>query len=249
MKAKYSFSFPNSFHRLSVYFLFFMLATTPLKAQKGITTVGIQYKPIFPVSFLGTGKQSTSSNQVNFDVELKSGFCGGMVVRHGFSELLAFETGINYVKRKYDLTITDGDFKGTSEFRIIGYEIPVNLLVYIQLGEKLFMNASMGPSADMFASNVQSYDEYFQHVSFRNHIFQASVLANLGWEWRTEKSGFIYLGASYHRPFSFIYLTKVEYKFRGKDESTDQKLLGNYLTLDLRYFFPENKGKKPGRNE
>ena len=134
--------------------------------------------------------------------------------------------------------------KGKSEFRIIGYEIPVNLLVYIQLGEKLFMNASMGPSLDMFASNVQSYDEYFQHVSFRNHIFQASVLANLGWEWRTEESGYIYLGASYHRPFSFIYLTKIEYRYRGKDESTDQKLLGNYLTLDLRYFFPENKKRK-----
>ena len=209
-------------------------------AQKGSTIVGVQYKPIFPVGFLGTG----TPELVTFDVELKSGYCAGMVIRHNFSELLALESGINYVKRKYNLTISDADFKGKSEFRIIGYEIPVNLLVYIQLGEKLFMNASMGPSLDMFASNVQSYDEYFQHVSFRNHIFQASVLANLGWEWRTEESGYIYLGASYHRPFSFIYLTKIEYRYRGKDESTDQKLLGNYLTLDLRYFFPENKKRK-----
>jgi len=230
--------------------MFFLLACFQLQlqsssfAQKGSTIVGVQYKPIFPVGFLGTGKQSSTPELVTFDVELKSGYCAGMVIRHNFSELLALESGINYVKRKYNLTISDADFKGKTEFRIIGYEIPVNLLVYIQLGEKLFMNASMGPSLDMFASNVQSYDEYFQHVSFRNHIFQASVLANLGWEWRTEESGYIYLGASYHRPFSFIYLTKIEYRYRGKDESTDQKLLGNYLTLDLRYFFPENKKRK-----
>ena len=123
-------------------------------AQKGSTIVGVQYKPIFPVGFLGTGKQSSTPELVTFDVELKSGYCAGMVIRHNFSELLALESGINYVKRKYNLTISDADFKGKTEFRIIGYEIPVNLLVYIQLGEKLFMKASMGPSLDMFASNV-----------------------------------------------------------------------------------------------
>ncbi|HNP48770.1 MAG TPA: hypothetical protein PKK99_15230 [Bacteroidia bacterium] len=229
-----------------LFFIFLMQALTAC-AQKGSTVVGIQYKPIFPAAFLGTGKQTSTSNTVSFDVELKSGFCGGMFVRHSFTDLLSFETGINYIKRNYSLSITDSSFKGDSKFRIIGYEIPLSLLAYIQLGEKIYMNASMGPGVDMFASNVQSYDEYFQHVSFRRNLFQMSVLANIGWEYRTEKSGYIYLGASYHRPFSYIFLTKIEYRYRGKDEITSQKLLGNYLTLDLRYIFPENKSKNNRR--
>ena len=67
---------------------------------------------------------------------------------------------------------------------------------------------------------MQSYDEYFQHVSFRKICFK-SVLTNIGWEYRTEKSGYIYLGTSYHRPFLY-FLTKIEYRYRGKDEITSQ---------------------------
>ena len=166
---------------------------------------------------------------------------------HGFTDLLAIESGINYVKRKYQLTITDSSFSGSSSFRIIGYEIPVSFLVFIQLGEKLFMNVSLGQSIDMYASSVRTYAGYFQQVSFRNHIFGAAVLANLGWEWRTEKSGSIYLGASYHRPYEFTHLTKVQYKFQGKDETIANTLSGNYLTIDLRYFFHEDPMQKKRR--
>lgn len=167
-----------------------------------------------------------------------------MIIRHGFSDLLAFETGINYVKRKYDLRIDDGSFSGSSQFRVIGYEIPLSLLVYIQLGEKFFMNVSMGHSLDMFASDVQSYDYYFTQRSYRKSLFQSAILANIGWEYRTEKSGYFYLGASYHRPFSFIYASKITYTGNGKNEDIITSLLGNYLTVDLRYFFYEDPKKK-----
>lgn len=225
--------------------LLFLLLCKGSMAQENTTTVGIQYKPIFPLNFIGTGTETSTNNGVGFELGLKSGFCGGMVIRHGFTDLLGLEGGINYVKRKYKLAITDSSFTGKSSFQAIGYEIPLSMLVFIQLGEYLYMNASLGTSFDMFASSVQSTDTYFKNVVFRNRVIQSAVLANIGWEWRTEKSGYIYLGASYHRPFGFIYLADTEYIVnRTVKAETETKLLGNYLTLDLRYFFHEDPLKK-----
>jgi hypothetical protein len=231
--------------KIFISWILFFVSSSPLIAQEKITTVGLQIKPIFPVSFVNTGSQIILQNQVSFDLTLNSGFSGGMIIRHGFSDLLAFETGINYVKRKYDLQIKYGSSNDDSQFRIIGYEIPLSLLVYIQLGEKTFMNVSMGHSLDMFVSNVQSYDDYFIQYSTRKSLFQSALLANVGWEYRTEKSGYFYLGASYHRPFSYIYASRIRYKANGKDEEIITTLLGNYLTIDLRYFFNEDVKKKP----
>jgi len=224
-------------------FIFSVLIIIPFQifAQQKITTVGIQIKPIIPSAFF-TPAKSVIQDDVNFNMSLHSGFSGGMVVRHGFSDLLAMETGINYVKRKYDLEITDGNASISSQFRIIGYEIPLSLLVYIRLGEQLFMNVSMGHSLDMFASNVQSYDDSFIQKSFRKNLFQSAIIANVGWEYRTRKSGYIYLGASYHRPFSYIYTSEIRYQGRLVPAVTT--LSGNYLTIDLKYFFYEDPHKK-----
>ncbi len=231
--------------KIFIFCLLLLASFVTASAQKGVTTVGLQVKPIFPLNFVNTGSQTIIQNNARFDLTLSSGFSGGMIIRHGFTDLLAFETGINYVKRKYDLRITDGSFKGDSQFRIICYEIPLSLLVYIQLGEKFFMNASMGHSLDMYASDVQSSDTYFFHRSFRKSLFQSAVLANIGWEYRTEKSGYLYFGASYHRPFSYIYVSKVKYfESNGKDETIVTEVQGNYLTIDLRYFFHEDPKKK-----
>ena len=219
----------------------FIIRSVPIEAQGKLNTVGIQIKPIFPNSYVVSGTNTAIQDKVTYDVTLHSGYSMGMVIRHGFSDLLALESGINYIKRSYRLRIVDENFTGDSRFRIVGYEIPVNLLVFIRLGEKMFMNASMGPSLDMFASDVQSYDYYFSHRSFRKSIFQPAVTANLGCEYRTPKSGYFYLGVSYHRPFSYIYVTKINYQ--GK-KAVIESLAGNYLTVDIRYFFYEDPKKK-----
>jgi len=233
-------------------FIFFVLSvflTTHLTAQRKVTTVGFQIKPIFPNSFLSAGTKTIYQDNVRFDLTLASGFSAGMMVRHGFSDLLAIESGINYVKRSHELKITDGSFEGTSKFRIIGYEIPVNLLVYIRLGEKIFMNASMGPAVDMFASDVQSSDDYYEQRSYRNNIFQPAVNGNLGLEYRTAKSGYFYIGASYHQPFSYIYATEIHYP-KNNTVPVIETIDGNYFTLDLRYFFYEDPKKKtPPKND
>ena len=242
----------NIFNRRRCFYFFlllfanFQLQTTNCFSQKRSAVFGVQFKPIFPVGFLGTGKQTVTVDSVNmkFDLALQSGWNFGMVIRKNFTELLALETGINYVKRKYRQDCIDEDYTESSEYRVIGYEIPVSLLAYIRLGESIFMNASLGVSADMYASNVQSANTYHNTFTVRNHTFQPAIVANLGWEYRTYKSGYFYLGGSLHRPFDSELTTKVEYKRNAKEVEVTQPLSGSYLTVDVRYFFPENPNKK-----
>ena len=219
-------------------------------AQDKIVTAGLQLKPIFESGLLKTGKEVLTQNNVDFSITLKSGFSGGVVIRRGLSELLSLETGINLTKRKYELGITDRDtgFTGISEFRIVSYEIPLSLLVFIQLGEKTFMNASLGYCLNMYVSDIHTYDTtYFDNYATYNSRFRSAILANLGAEFRTEKSGYFYIGATYQRPFGDIYGQHITYEAYGKKEAVFNGLSGSYLTLDLRYYFhadPQKKKKK-----
>ena len=173
-----------------------------------------------------------------------------MVIRKGITNTVSIESGINYVKRNYDLTINDPDsgFSSKSDFGMVGYEIPIEGLVFIQLSDQIFMDVAMGLSLDFYPSDIQSSAEHMLHFSAKNSWISPSILGNLGWEYRTEKSGYIYLGASYHRPFSFIYTSKIQYDNREVPyPSASIELLGNYLTFDIRYFFhsdPEKRKKK-----
>ena len=208
------------------------------KAQENIFTAGFQYKPIFASSFFSTGTKTISQNGIDFAVSQKFGYCAGMVLRRGFTKKISFETGINYVKRNFSLLITDSVSSRNSTFSIIGYEIPLQGLIFIRLGEKLYMNTSAGISVDMYPSNIYTQDTtYFKHFSTRHSYFQSSALANVGFEYRTAKRGYFYLGASYHLPFTYFYTSRIEYL--PKKEIATMKLQGNYLTLDLRYFFHE----------
>ena len=225
-------------------FFFFLTQSLFLLAQKNIVTVGIQYKPILALDVLNTGTKSVTANGVNFSVGIKSGFCGGIVIRRGITETYSLESGINYVKRVYSLKMTDGNFSGDSEFRIIGYEIPISGLVYIKLSETIYMNASLGLSVNMFASDIFTEDYYFRNSSHRAYVFNPGILGNLGWEYRTETAGYFYIGASYHNPFSAIYNSKILYDNNSKYQVITLPLSGTYISLDLRYFFHEDPIKK-----
>jgi len=208
-----------------------------------MTMVGIQIKPIIPFSVLTKDELINNSDGVQFETSVYNGFSAGLTVRHNFTNLLAFETGISYCKRKYSLRITDGDDVSQSYFRIISYEIPAMMMVYAQVGEKFYINGSLGLTLDMFASDVETYDSIYRHVAFRNHVFQPAITANVGCEYRTEKSGIIYIGTSFQRPFSYIYLSKAGYYGNNKEVVVENELSGSYFTIDLRYYFPQTKPK------
>ncbi len=215
-------------------------------AQKGIVTAGFQFKPIFNNDFFRAGAQSAFNGNAEVMVKPNSGYCAGMVIRRGFSDRISVETGINYIRRNYQLVLTDSGFYHSKRFKFIGYEIPLSVLVYIRLGQKIYMDASLGNSLDFYPSDIYTGDDYFDSEGLRKSWLKPAVIANVGAEYRTEKSGYFYLGVSYHRPYNFIFrsrtlITGTNYPIFQTDVS------GNYLTIDFRYFFnedPLNKQRK-----
>ena len=111
------------------FFLYLLLcvATLNTSAQERVTTFGIQLKPIIPVEFFNAGKQEQRENGIEYLNQPKLGMSFGMVIRKGLTKNISIETGLNFLKRNFDLTINDPDssFSGTSDFSIVNYEIPV----------------------------------------------------------------------------------------------------------------------------
>ena len=167
----------------------------------------------------------------------------------------SLETGIAMVQRNYKVSFESLRF-GFSEsmtYRLVGYEIPIQALIYVQLGKQWFMNGSGGMALNFYPSNLEKFGSTVVDTSFidyhvktyRNNWMMPSVLANLGFEYRTPKSGFFYIGASYHRPLSEIALSNLRIENNGSGNDTPFFLNGTYLTLDLRYFLPESSADKP----
>lgn len=221
-----------------VVFTALLWKTEIVFSQAQIFTAGFQYKPIFTSSFLGSDTKSIAVNTTDFSISQKNGYSAGMILRRGFTKQLSFETGINYTKRNFDLLITDTSFTGKSNFTIIAYEIPIQGLIFLRLSDKLYMNASLGISIDMYPSDIVTKDTYFKHYSIRHSLFQFAALANLGFEYRTEKSGYFYFGSSYHLPLSYIYSSSMMYN--PTRDIGRLKLSGAFLTLDFRYYFHED---------
>ena len=230
-----------------------------LFSQEKTTSFGFVIKPIFPSTYFRTGPQTnneidTNSNHYTFKLAQTSGFSAGGILRKGLTKNLSIETGIQYVKRHYNLDVTDSSIGRTesSDFKIIGYEVPLQVLVFVQLSQQIWMNASLGASIDMFPSNIYTQGNYFKHFAYRTSrvtVFNGGVLANIGWEYRTEKSGTVYIGSSYHRSFNNTFRSVVEYyRYNTHDvfpqSNSSFSLKGDYLTLDLRYYFHGDVNKK-----
>ena len=225
-------------------------------AQERVTTFGIQVKPIIPSNLFDAGSEILSQNGIDYTVDQRVGYSFGGVIRFGITKWFSLESGISYVKRNYSLMLAHDErgFADTTRFGIIGYEIPISGLVFVRLSDEIYMNTSFGLALDMFPSEVGSEGngDFFQR-SFRrgyganNSYFNwanLGLLANIGFEYRTEESGYFYIGASYHRPFTPIYDTQFNYIYDQTLDAGSIPLMGNYLTLDLRYFFHEEPQEK-----
>ncbi len=230
------------------YIFFFCVVVPNIVAQEKVTTFGVQLKPIVPVEFFNAGKQEKTRNNITYINQPKFGMSFGMVIRKGITKNISVESGLNFLRRNYDLTINDPDSNITSrsDFSIVNYEIPLLALVYVRLGRNMFMNVAGGASLDIYPSELSVRDELFTNAIIRRNWVQPSMLANLGWEYRTEKSGFIYIGASLHRPFNTIFTELIHYKGESGERLEGERfdLTGSYFTIDLRYFFHEEAQEK-----
>ena len=110
---------------------------------------------------------------------------------------------------------------------------------------------AFGNSLNIFASDVISFGEenpfFFQSASIRKRT-QSALIANLGVEYRTLKKGIFYFGFSLHRPWkntarSFPEFDDGTNMFNTQGPTVNNtkylNISGNYLTIDLRYFFAQ----------
>ena len=238
--------------------LFFFTVIFSLKAQEALTTFGITYKPMLSGGFINESDNIESESGVQYLVPKQFGYNLGMVIRKGFNETFSLETGITYTQRNFSLQVTEEarNFDFTQEFGVVGYELPILGLVYIQLDQRIFMDASFGGGLDIFPSDVALFSVGNQVImeGRRNSWVLAFLSANIGWEYRTPKSGIFYIGGTFHRPFGPIYSYLMEYDYDALDPLVEpvrlvQIVNGNYLTLDFRYLFHEDPAKKLKRKK
>lgn len=211
---------------------------------------GLQVRPVFPTQFIGTNSLSFSNDGFNTTISQRMGYSFGGTVRVGVTELIAFETGINFTQRYYDITysVPDSNIAGTGGFGFVEYDVPLNALFYIRLSEKWYMNASLGLTASYKPTNVQTIETgtgYNQFIYTGIVRSKASIdaNANFGFEFRTEKKGFFYVGGSARVPFAPLFDLVATYKWQGKLNRSYSGMDGSFLAIDFKYFFPNIRNK------
>ena len=218
--------------------------------EKGETIFGIQVKGIIPTSILNAGEQTVRNDSIAFTLSSASGISVGGVLRHNFSKMFTIETGIHYVSRRYHFNFKQNiqNIDDNSSVNLISYEIPVQWLLYIRLGEQFYMNAIFGVSFDFYPSDVTKTRENYAYIMVRKSWINLALIASVGFEYRTKDAGYFYIGGSLHYPLSDIGTLRVSY-FPDPSNITDfvnldQKVNGTYISVDVRYFFKKHVEKK-----
>ncbi|MBK8949512.1 MAG: hypothetical protein IPM68_11815, partial [Flavobacteriales bacterium] len=172
--------------RLRLLLFLFLFLQLRAEAQQGVTTFGMQVKPVVPLSFFDP-RVELQYGALSGSVELTGGFGFGMQVRHGFTRMLSLETGIHQIRRNYrwELLNDTVDIAGSGRIRYVGYEVPVLLLVYIRLGERTWMNTALGASLDMYPSDAINNTDDARAYLFRRNWLQVGAVGNIGFEYRT----------------------------------------------------------------
>ena len=230
-----------------IFILFFYFAFNA-KSQNSKTTFGIQYKPIISAAYFNAANLSISSASYNFNLKPKYSNSFGMVIRRQINKTFSVESGLNYTQRNFKLSITNNTIN-LSDFTAFGmrsYELPLQLLTYVRASENWYLNIAFGISHNVLASDILSYGEesenYFQNTYRKNGGYSA-LLANVGMEYRTENKGYYYFGTSLHRPWKAIGRIYPEYDDKTNIFNEEKEfyfdMLGNFVTIDFRYFFAE----------
>lgn len=227
-------------------FLFFILGLSSMYAQTK-ANFGLQYKPILPVKALNVTDLKLSENGMNVTLSPQLGLNFGAVIRWELLEKLSLETGLNYNKRNFSMTamLEDTAVSNSLNYSIITYEVPIQALFYVRFSKQWYMNVASGFSINFRASNVGklSEDENFSQTTYVKNLNLAYV-ANIGIEYRTKKNGAIYLGASLTNPFRPLGEIHISSHVEYYSKQIVGDVSGNYISIDLRYFFHDTKKTK-----
>jgi hypothetical protein len=235
--------------------LWFYGLTSLCSAQNGIRAFGVQFKPIFPLAVVNTEEKSVvdNSSDTRLNINQKSGYSVGAVIRIGLAKRFSMETGIHVINRYYDFKMTGKDVPATdASLSLRSFEIPAIGMVFVRLGEQLYMNAAGGITFDLFPTGgIVTYKrDSIEFGILESNWLIPALSANIGVEYRTKKNGYFYFGSSYHQPFKDMATVYVSYRKTNTSNfvtlvNPPPQVKGNYFTIDIRYYFnPGMKGKK-----
>ncbi len=206
---------------------------------------------MFASKFFETGPQRFVADSLDATLFQKLGWNTGVVIRKGVNDMWSIESGISMVQRNFELKFYSQRYQieDVLKYKMVGYEIPVQALIYVQLSPKWYINGSGGVALDFYPTNLfktgsvlkDSLYVDFYAKTFRTRWAMLAATANLGFEYRTKDYGYFYVGASYHRPMGDIALTQLRVESKGAGNDLWMAVGGTYLTLDLRYFLKPDK--------
>jgi hypothetical protein len=233
-----------------------LLISSSIKAQVAKETFpsyfGFQFKPIIPANFLGNVENKLINENFTTNISQKYGYSFGASVRISISKSINIETGMNLINRNFNVNFSypDSALETSLSLALMNYDVPLNILVYIRLSDQIYMNGSIGGSLvfnpfDVAAQNYVGSKHLFIVEGRRRGRVGFEINANFGFDWRTEKSGIFYLGITGRVPTAPIYNIATVYQYDSFKDVVIGSINGTYISLDLRYFFPNIKSKGP----
>ena len=209
---------------------------------------GVQTKIILPSDFLGPVKTSLSNEGFNSNLTQKIGYSYGAIVRADYTKNITVECGINYVQRQFRAEMNYSDsvvnINDTNNLTFINYELPITGIVKIQLSKNIYSLVGLGPSFTFKPTNVALIDlpggKHLFYHSGSVKKFGVDLNAQAGFELRTKKSGYFYIGGGVKVPTANLFNWGGKYGQQGSSESLIdfEKVNGAFLSIDLRYYLP-----------
>lgn len=122
---------------------------------------GVQLRPTFPNAYLKTEGVTATAENYLVQSSTQPGISFGAVLRKPIGKFWNIETGLNFTRRNYQFDF-NYDFNGinvqnTQQMTFIGYELPIQALVYVRLGKQWYMNASAGIVIDAYPSETETF--------------------------------------------------------------------------------------------
>jgi len=221
------------------------------KKEKFPILFGLQARILQPSEFLGPSTSTLLDGGFSSSLNQKTGFSYGALIRADYTKSISLEVGLNYIQRQFNaqMNYTDSvtSISDSNKLTFINYEIPLKGIVKIQMGQKLFATAGLGPSFSYKPTNVALIDQpggphTFYH-SGTVKKFGIDLNAQIGFEFRTRKSGIYYIGGAVKVPTSYLFNWGGKYSKQNSSQYFIDftKVNGAFLTVDLRYYLPKIK--------
>jgi hypothetical protein len=209
---------------------------------------GIHTKIIVPSNFLGSVKTSLVNEGFQSTLTQKTGFSYGALIRADYTKNITLECGINYIQRQFTADMSYSDsielIQDTNKLTFINYELPITGIVKIQLARTVFALVGLGPSFTFKPTNVALVDlpggkhTFYHSGSVKK--FGVDLNVQGGFEFRTKKSGYFYIGSGVKVPTAYLFNWGGKYAQQGSSESliAFDKTNGAFLSFDIRYYLP-----------